>query len=126
MILPAFAPVLAFAQALLSAGSGADTPQAFPNHTLYALNDGGVIPSPAFGVGSALYQRNATGDVLLALQNGYRHLDNARIYGNEASVGEAIRLSGVERSELYITTKYDAIGGEGVRQEFMKSLKDVI
>jgi hypothetical protein len=73
MILPAFAPVLAFAQALLSTGS-ADKPQAppFPGHTLYPLNDGGVIPSPAFGVGSALYQRNATGDVVLALSNGYR------------------------------------------------------
>ncbi|KAL7408938.1 oxidoreductase [Mrakia frigida] len=95
-------------------------PTTFPNHTLITLNDGGFIPSPAFGVGSALYQKNATEDVVLALKNGYRHIDNAAIYGNEESVGEALKIAKVPREELYITTKYD--GGD-VRTEFELSLK---
>lgn len=41
------------------------------------------------------------------------------------SVGEALKLAGVKREELYITTKYDAIDGNDVRTEFTKSLKDV-
>jgi diketogulonate reductase-like aldo/keto reductase len=97
----------------------------YPNHTLLTLNDGNVLPSPAFGVGSALYQKNATHDVLLALQTGYRHIDNAAIYANEESVGEAIRMGDVKREDLYITTKYDAIEGADVEEEFHASLKKV-
>ena len=36
---------------------------------------------------------------------GYRHVDTARIYGNEADVGEAVRESGVPRGDLFVTTK---------------------
>jgi diketogulonate reductase-like aldo/keto reductase len=43
--------------------------------------------------------------VKVALQNGYRHIDTAWIYGNEKEVGEAIRESGIPRNELFITTK---------------------
>lgn len=98
---------------------------AFSNHTLLALNDGNFLPSPAFGVGSAFYQQNATEAVRSALRVGYRHLDNAAIYGNEASVGEAMRLEGISREELYITTKYDYIESEDVEVEFQKSLDKV-
>ncbi|KAK4701514.1 hypothetical protein P7C70_g4717, partial [Phenoliferia sp. Uapishka_3] len=96
---------------------------AFVNHTLIPLNDGTFLPSPAFGVGSAFYQQNATEAVRSALRVGYRHLDNAAIYGNEESVGEAIRLEGIPREELYITTKYDYLDEEDVEVEFQKSLK---
>lgn len=51
----------------------------FANHTLISLNDGTFVPSPAFGVGSAFYQQNATEAVRSALRVGYRHLDNAAI-----------------------------------------------
>jgi len=43
--------------------------------------------------------------VLKALEVGYRHIDTARVYGNETSVGDAIRESGIPREELFITTK---------------------
>lgn len=43
--------------------------------------------------------------VLAALKAGYRHIDTAMIYGNEASVGRAIHKSGVRRDELFVTTK---------------------
>src|SRR3989449_10364930 len=46
--------------------------------------------------------RNA---VNFALRVGYRHVDTARIYGNEADVGEAVRESGVPRGDLFVTTK---------------------
>ncbi len=69
------------------------------------LNDGGAIPR--FGLGTFLSEagdetKNA---VLWALEAGYRHIDTARVYGNERDVGAAIRESGVPRSEIYVTTK---------------------
>jgi len=57
----------------------------------------GVYQSPPGGV-----TRNA---VNFALRIGYRHVDTARIYGNEADVGEAVRESGVPREDLFVTTK---------------------
>src|SRR5438094_229069 len=48
-------------------------------------------------------QRNNA--VNFALRVGYRHVDTARIYGNEADVGEAVRESGVPRGDLFVTTK---------------------
>jgi diketogulonate reductase-like aldo/keto reductase len=44
--------------------------------------------------------------VLWALQIGYRHIDTAQAYGNEESVGEALRRSGVPREQVFITTKF--------------------
>jgi 2,5-diketo-D-gluconate reductase A len=66
---------------------------------------GGVsMPLLGFGTwrlrGSAGYEA-----ILAALQVGYRHLDTATMYGNEAEVGHALRDSGVDRSEVFITTK---------------------
>ena len=43
--------------------------------------------------------------VAAALRKGYRHIDTAAAYGNESEVGEAIKESGIERNELFITTK---------------------
>jgi diketogulonate reductase-like aldo/keto reductase len=40
-----------------------------------------------------------------ALKEGYRHIDGATIYGNESSLGEGIRQSGVERGDIWVTTK---------------------
>jgi hypothetical protein len=126
MWIPASSLVTLLAQKLL--GSTAEpslSHPTYPNHTLLALNDGNFLPSPAFGVGSALYQKDAKHDVLLALETGYRHIDNAAIYANEESVGAAIRSGGVKREDLYITTKYDAINGSDVETEFHSSLKKV-
>ncbi|KAF8840240.1 Aldo/keto reductase [Paxillus ammoniavirescens] len=60
------------------------------------------MPLLGFGV----YQNyNARPSVLEALNAGYRHVDSAQVYRNEAAVGEAVRDSGLERGDLFITTK---------------------
>jgi diketogulonate reductase-like aldo/keto reductase len=62
--------------------------------------------------------------VLWALKNGYRHIDTAMAYGNEASVGRAIKDSGLQREEVFVTTKLPAqfIGYEIAQECFHKSL----
>lgn len=62
---------------------------------------------PLFGLGTFLSEAGEAtkNSVLWALEAGYRHIDTARIYNNEADVGEALRQSGIERSEIFITTK---------------------
>ncbi len=61
---------------------------------------------PPFGVGTfRLTGQAATDSVRNALEVGYRAIDTAQIYGNEAEVGQAIAASGVPRSELFLTTK---------------------
>ena len=74
----------------------------------YALNNGNQIPKIGFGTwllndGDECY--NAVAD---ALQLGYRHIDTARAYHNEASVGRAVRDSGIRRDEIYVTSKLPA------------------
>ncbi len=72
-----------------------------PNLT---LNDGTTIPQLGFGVfkvDPAETQRIVSD----ALEVGYRHLDTAMIYGNEEGVGKAIAESGIDRDELFLTTK---------------------
>ncbi|KZT27438.1 Aldo/keto reductase [Neolentinus lepideus HHB14362 ss-1] len=74
------------------------------------LNDGTEIPAIAFGTGSALFRKDATEYVEQALETGFSHIDTAAIYGNEDTVAKGVRESGLNRSDLYITTKYD--GGD--------------
>lgn len=62
------------------------------------------IPRIGFGTWQAT-DEDAYNSVLVALQNGYTHIDTAWIYGNEAAVGRAIKDSGIDRSKLFITTK---------------------
>jgi diketogulonate reductase-like aldo/keto reductase len=67
------------------------------------LNTGARIPQVGLGVWQAGGATELA--VASALANGYRHVDTARIYGNEASVGQAIARSGILREELFVTTK---------------------
>ncbi len=61
---------------------------------------------PLFGAGTFRLQGQTVIDsVKNALDLGYRAIDTAQIYGNEADIGQAIAESGVPRSELFITTK---------------------
>lgn len=61
---------------------------------------------PAFGLGTFRLQGQQVIDsVRNGLEVGYRHIDTAQIYGNEAEVGQAIADSGVKRQDLFITTK---------------------
>lgn len=69
------------------------------------MRDGGAIPRLGLGVWQAARGIETRQAVLWALESGYRHVDTARIYGNEADVGEAIRASGVPRDEVFVTTK---------------------
>ena len=69
-----------------------------------ALNNGTSIPQLGFGVFQVPPEQTAE-VTATALEVGYRHIDTAEMYGNEAGVGEAIRSSGVAREELYITSK---------------------
>lgn len=61
---------------------------------------------PAFGLGTfRLKQQQVIDSVTIGLELGYRHIDTAQIYGNEAEVGQAIAASGVPRDDVFITTK---------------------
>jgi 2,5-diketo-D-gluconate reductase A len=68
------------------------------------LNDGHSIPQLGFGV-FQIDPRETAPAVSEALEVGYRHIDTAEMYGNEKGVGEAIRASGLDRGELYVTSK---------------------
>ncbi len=68
------------------------------------LNDGHSIPQLGFGV-FRVDPKETERIVTDALEIGYRHIDTARIYGNETGVGAAIAKSGIPREELFITTK---------------------
>jgi 2,5-diketo-D-gluconate reductase A len=68
------------------------------------LRGGGEIPQLGFGV-FQVRRRETEAAVAEALAAGYRHIDTAAAYGNEAQVGEAIRASGLDRSEVFLTTK---------------------
>lgn len=82
------------------------------------LNTGATIPQVGAGTWP-LDDTQAAETTATAIEVGYRHLDTATRYGNEAGVGEGIRRSGIAREELFVTTKLDgqfqgsdlAIGG---------------
>jgi 2,5-diketo-D-gluconate reductase A len=72
--------------------------------TLVRLNNGVQIPALGFGVFQTAPEDTITA-VATALEDGYRLIDTAAAYGNEQQVGEAIRRSGIDRSEIFIETK---------------------
>jgi len=88
------------------------------------LNDGHSIPQLGFGVFRVDPKRTER-IVTDALEVGYRHIDTARIYGNEAGVGSAIANSGIPREQLFVTTKLwnDDQGTQSVFDAFDASLE---
>ena len=68
------------------------------------LNDGTQIPQLGFGVYQVKPDETA-GAVKLALDIGYRHIDTAEMYQNEKGVGQGIRDSGIDRGEVFVTSK---------------------
>jgi len=68
------------------------------------FNDGNQIPQLGYGV-FRVPPADTERAVIEALEVGYRHIDTAAIYGNEAGVGAAIAASGIARDELFVTTK---------------------
>jgi diketogulonate reductase-like aldo/keto reductase len=88
------------------------------------LNDGVEIPQLGFGVFQVPPDETAEA-VTRAFGTGYRHIDTAAAYQNEAAVGQAVRASGLERDEVFITTKCfnDDHGYEQARKAFQASLE---
>ncbi|WP_030999115.1 aldo/keto reductase [Streptomyces sp. NRRL F-5630] len=74
---------------------------AVPNIT---LNNGVEIPQLGFGVFQIPPEKTKEA-TLSALDVGYRHIDTAEMYGNEKEVGQAVRESGIDRAELFVTSK---------------------
>src|SRR3978361_2156455 len=74
----------------------------------FPLANGVEIPKIGFGTWQIPDGAPAYDSVAAALKAGYRHIDTARAYGNEASVGRAIRDSGIARDEIFVTTKLPA------------------
>src|SRR5215472_8480318 len=70
------------------------------------LADGHQMPILGLGVWQVPDGAACVNAVRWALELGYRHLDTAQAYGNEASVGRALRESGVPRDEVFVTTKF--------------------
>jgi 2,5-diketo-D-gluconate reductase A len=68
------------------------------------LNDGNSIPQLGFGV-FQIPPEETTDAVRAAMEIGYRHIDTAEMYGNEREVGAAVRDFGLDRAEVYITSK---------------------
>jgi diketogulonate reductase-like aldo/keto reductase len=69
------------------------------------LNNGVEIPQLGLGVYQSAPGRTTQRVVRYALNIGYRHIDTAYIYGNESDVGKAVHKSGLQREEVFITTK---------------------
>jgi len=73
--------------------------------TKLTLNDGHLIPQLGLGVWQARAGATCEAAVLAALEAGYRLIDTAAMYGNEESVGAAIRKSRIPREKIFVTTK---------------------
>ncbi|TRM58700.1 NADP-dependent oxidoreductase domain-containing protein [Schizophyllum amplum] len=83
------------------------------------LNDGNTMPTIAYGTGSKWKWKSVVEFVATAIDCGFSHIDTAQQYQTEPDVGQAIRESGLSRSDFFVTTKF---GGGEVQEEFNKSL----
>lgn len=90
----------------------------------YELLDGNRIPAIGFGTWRVKDREDGAAVCAEAIRAGYRHFDTAYLYGSEESVGDAIRASGIDRSEFFVTTKVwkDDLSAEGARLELETSL----
>lgn len=89
------------------------------------LNNGVKIPMVGFGVFQIQDAETTQKVVEEAIKTGYRLIDTAQAYGNEEAVGRAIKVSGVAREELFITTKLwiSDMSYEGAKKAFYESLE---
>ena len=90
------------------------------------LNDGNAIPQLGFGVYQIPPEETARA-VERALEIGYRHIDTAEMYGNERPVGEAVRASGLDRGDVFVTSKLSNAFHEpdDARRAFDETLSDL-
>ncbi|ECB9822586.1 aldo/keto reductase [Listeria monocytogenes] len=89
------------------------------------LNNGVEVPILGFGTYQITDAAEAEQAVKDAIKTGYRHIDTAQSYMNEEAVGRGIAASGVDRKELFITTKIwvENVSYKGVMSSFDRSLK---
>lgn len=88
------------------------------------LNDGNKIPQIGFGTYKSTEQEGVE-SVSYAISNGYRLIDTAAIYENEATVGKGIKASKIDREQLFVTTKLwrKNLGYDATKEQLKKSLK---
>lgn len=96
-------------------------------NNFYTLSNGVKIPTIGFGTWQIPDGAVAYNSTLAALKAGYRHIDTAMVYGNEKSVGRAIKDFGIKREDLFVTTKLSANikGYDEALAEFEKSLNNL-
>lgn len=90
---------------------------------MVVLNNGVEIPQLGFGV-FQIKPEETKQATLTALEVGYRHIDTAEMYGNEAGVGEAVRASGLDRSEVFVTSKLD--NGYHARDDALRAFDQTV
>eukprot|EP00850_Spirogloea_muscicola_P026353 SM006864S21026 [mRNA] locus=s6864:1:797:- [translate_table: standard] len=110
----------------LGGAGGAAAGELTPATDVVDLGGGVKIPRIGLGVFQALPQETEQA-VAFALQEGYRHIDTASLYRNEAAVGRAVRNSGLRREEVFLTTKLwnSDHGYPNTLQAFERSLKSL-
>lgn len=89
---------------------------------MYTLSNGVKIPKIGFGTWRLPDGEVAYEAVRKALETGYRHIDTAQNYQNEASVGRAVANSGLKRQDIFITTKIE--NPNATYEETLKSIED--
>src|SRR3982751_4415734 len=93
-----------------------------PDARARLLRDDRALPLLGLGVWQVRSGSEAENAVRWALEAGYRHIDTAQAYGNEESVGKALRDSGVPREEVFIATKFYP-GSKDPEAEAQRSLE---
>lgn len=90
----------------------------------YELNNGACIPCVGYGTFRTPNDEIGYKAILNALKTGYRHIDTAAIYMNEETVGRAMKDSGLQRSDIFLTSKLwgDEYGYESTKKAFRDSL----
>lgn len=93
----------------------------------YILNNGYHIPCLGFGTWQSPDGETTVSAVRSAVRAGYRHIDTAAAYKNETSIGKALKLIDIPRTELFITSKVwdDSRGYGKTMQSFQKTLDDL-
>lgn len=93
-------------------------------HENYVLSNGVKIPKIGFGTWQVPDGKIAYDSVLMALKNGYRHIDTAAAYHNEESVGKAIKDFGLPREEVFVTSKLESSikTYDGAKKAFQKTI----
>lgn len=92
-----------------------------------SIADGVEMPSMGLGLWQNKDETECITSIEAAFEAGYRHLDTAQVYGNEAFVGEALQRSGLVRSDVFVTTKIAVqnFGHKHVLRSFEKSLQNL-